>query len=101
MRLLSWKIITLNHHKIYFGIIPLLHFQGHFLLARYQRIYVACVAGGILAPGVLSWRRSRHAKRVAKPQGSKLTCIPTLLTAPWTNQYNTPTLISSATQATL
>ena len=27
------------------------------------------IAGGILVSGVLSWRRSRHSKRVAKPRG--------------------------------
>ena len=41
--------------------------------------------------GVVFWRRSRHAKRVAKPRGIfKLTCIPTLLAAPRPKQYNTP-----------
>ena len=31
---------------------------------------VACAAGGIVVPGVLFWRRSRHVKRVATPTTS-------------------------------
>ena len=62
---------------------------------------VACVAGGILVPGVLAWWRIRHAKRGAKlgifasglPRGKiSKWLVPTLL--------STPTLIPPATQAT-
>ena len=61
---------------------------------------LACVAGGILVSGALSWRRSRHAKRVATPRGNfKLTCIPTLLAAPPSKQYSTPTQVPPAAQA--
>ena len=52
---------------------------------------LACVAGGILVSWALSWRRSRHAKRVVKPRGNfKSTCIPTLPSAPLPKQYSTP-----------
>ena len=34
---------------------------------------VACVAGGIIVPGVLSWRRTCHSKRV-KGENPSLTC---------------------------
>ena len=62
---------------------------------------LACVAGGILVSGALSWRRSRHAKRVAKPRGNfKLICIPSLLAAPPPKQYSTPTQVPPAAQAT-
>ena len=63
--------------------------------------FETCVAGGILVPGELFWRRSCHEKWA--PRGKilidfKLTCIPTLLAAPPPKQYSTPTLIPSATQ---
>ena len=57
------------------------HFQIHgialSLTLKWKRLAaqkLACVAGGILVSGVLSWRRSRHAKRVERPRGNfKLT----------------------------
>lgn len=62
---------------------------------------LACVAGGILVSWALSWRRSRHAERVVKPRGNfKLTCIPTLPSAPPPKQYSTPTQVPPATRAT-
>ena len=74
------------------------HFQIHSIVIsltlkrkRLAARKLACVAGGILVSGALSWRRSRHAKRVATPRGNfKLICIPTLLAAPPSKQYSTP-----------
>ena len=41
----------------------------------FHRYELTCVAGRILVSGALSWRRSRHEKRAAKPRGKiKLTC---------------------------
>ena len=84
------------------------HFQIHdialSLTLKQKRLAarkLACVAGGIRVSGPLSWRRSLHAKRVAKPRGNfKLTCIPTLLAAPPSKQYSTPTQVPPAAQAT-
>ena len=57
---------------------------------------VACVAGGIVVPEVLSWRQNRHAKRGAR---GKNWLVLTLLAAPPSKQYSTPMLIPPATQA--
>ena len=57
---------------------------------------VACVAGGIIVPGELSWRQIRHAKRGAR---GKNWLVPTLVVAPSPQQYSTPMLIPPATQA--
>ena len=42
------------------------------LLNKYHSVVLsslACLAGRIVVPGELSWRQSRHAKRVATPRG--------------------------------
>ena len=58
--------------------------------------YLACIAGGILGPGVLS-QRPRKARSC---KGKHIDFIPTLLAALSPKQYSTPTLIPPATQAT-
>jgi len=59
-------------------------------------IGLACVAGGILVPRVLSWQRNRHTKRAAKQRGK----IPTVtrLRRQKTTARASP-LIPPATQA--
>ena len=42
---------------------------------------VACVAGGIVVPSVLSWRQNRHAKQQANPIFKRLR--PRLFTVPY------------------
>ena len=80
------------------------YFNGLFCF-RTCALQVACVAGGILVPVEpfltteppceVSGEAARENPRF------KLTCIPTLLTAPPPKQYSTPTHIPPATQATL
>ena len=57
---------------------------------------VACAAGGIVVPGVLFWRRSRHVKRVATVVATPTT--PNLHAISSPKNYSTCPLIPPATK---
>ena len=41
--------------------------SSHWVIMLFYYTEVACLAGGIVVPRVLSWRRNRHAKQEANP----------------------------------
>ena len=72
-----WKWVTLDHPSVRWC--SQLHLISSLAVPGVSKSWsgvkesVACVAGGIIVPGILSWQRTCHSKRV-KGENPSLTC---------------------------